>query len=312
MDAPDDSFHAALDGVPLCLHESDTPFPTVGALRFRTCSAAQLEALAGPAMAGDGRLLRLPAASETGLDAQLLIGPGEIVLHCEAHGLVKMTQDGTASEVTVTDPGHVSAAVLAAFAVLSMVAARGFSPVHASLVERDGAGVMFCGERSRGKTSSCLALGRAGWVVRADDRCFIHIREGVAVVWGPGGAVRLRPDAARLWPDLREPMAQGRDWAGKRVVELASVGGCAGAGSVVCRAILFPQVAGTERHHVEPMGRAEALAEMLGSTGLAALPAHAALQFRDLTTLLEQTPCYHLRLGRDMDALPETISGVLG
>lgn len=311
VDAPDDGIRAALDGVPLCLHNSDTPFPAVGTIRFRTSSPAQLEALAAPAMARDGRRLRLPAASESGLDAQLLVGPAEIVLHCGAHGMVMMTSDGTASEVTVTDPAGLAAAVLAAFAVLAMVAERGFSPIHASLVERDGAGVMFCGERSRGKTSSCLALARAGWVVRSDDRCFIHIREGAAMVWGPGGAVRLRPDAARLWPDLRRPMSQGRDWAGKRVVELASVGGCAAAGNVVCRAILFPQVAGTERHHVEPMGRADALHEMLGSTGLAALPAHAAMQFHDLTALLEQTPCYHLRLGRNMDALPEVIAEVL-
>lgn len=123
--------------------------------------------------------------------------------------------------------------------------------------------------------------------------------------------MRLRADAARIWPDLSAPMAQGRARGEKRVVSVAAIGGRAAAGSVVRPALMFPEVIGHGPHRLERMAPAEALGEMLFSTGLAPLPAHAARQFRDLTALLEQAPCYRLCLGAEMDELPCTIAEAL-
>ncbi len=309
--ATDGNRHPALDAVPLPLRRDELSLPVAGALSFETCSAAELQSVAATAMAGEGQRLRLPAAPGNGLEVEVLTRPTEAVLLCPGHGLTRVSSDGTHAQVLVTDPDGLPAGAIAASAVLAMIAERGFSPIHASLVNLEGVGVMFCGERSRGKTSSCLALARGGWTVRADDRCFLRVRDGQPVVWGPGGEMSLRPDAVNLWPDLSRPMAEGRDGSGKRVVELAAVGGHAAAGSVVCHALMFPNVTGAQPHQIEPMPKAEALGEMLFSTGLAALPEHAALQFRDLAALLEQTPCYRLGLGRDMDELPRTIAEVL-
>ncbi|MGM0493377.1 MAG: hypothetical protein ACQER1_10535 [Armatimonadota bacterium] len=256
--------------------------------------------------------MHLPASPEMGIDADLLVGPDASVLICDGEGMATVSADGEEAEVILTEPGGLPAATLAAHAVLTIVAELGFSPVHASLVDRDGAAVMFCGERSRGKSSSCMALARAGWTVRADDRCFVHTPDGCALVWGPGGTVSLRPGAAELWPDLEERMARDPAGAVKHVVEVAEVGGRAEAGSVRCGALLFPEVVGDGPHRVEPLPRAEALSDMLFTTGLAVVPAHAALHFRHLTTLIEQTPCFRLRLGEDMDELPSVIAEVLG
>jgi len=312
VQASDRSLEPVLDAVPLPLYRHEPSLPSMGTLSLRTCSPAQLRSEAEAFVSAPGERLRLPAAADTALAVDLLITPPEAILLLPDHGVATISSDGTRADVMVTEPDGLPAAALAATAVLAMIAERGFTPIHASLAARDGAGVMFCGERSRGKTSSCLALARAGWAVRADDRCFLRVRDGLPVVWGPGGGdMRLRLDSATLWPDLGEAIAQGRALGGKRVIQLAELGYHASAGSVTCRALMFPDVIGSGAHTMEPMPPAEALGEMLFSTGLAALPAHAARQFRDVTVLLDRTPCYRLSLGRDMDLLPMTIAEVL-
>lgn len=309
--APQPSVQSALEAVPLPLKQTATPPDVSATLSMRTCSADDLQRRADSARAVGGPALRLPASQEMGVAADLLTGPDDqVVLVCDGQGLASVSADGRRAEVIVTEPVGLPAATLAASAVLALVAELGFSPIHASLADRDAA-VMFCGERSRGKSSSCMALARAGWTVRADDRCFVHTPDDRILVWGPGGTVSLRSGAAELWPDLVDKMAGDRGAIGKHVVEAAAVGGRAEAGSVVCHALLFPEVVGDGPHRVERMPRAEALSEMLLTTGLALVPAHAALHFRHLTTLIEQTSCYRLMLGEDMDALPSAIAGVL-
>ena len=309
--APEESLRWAIDSIPLPLQESPAPANASATLRLATCSSGELKQRAAAAMTRDGLLLNLPASPEMGVAADLLVGPDGAVFFCEGHGMASVSADGARAEVLAAEPDGLPAASLAASAVLAMVAEFGFSPIHASLVDRDGSAVMFCGERSRGKSSSCMALARAGWTVRADDRCFVHTRDERVIVWGGGGRVSLRPGAATLWPDLAETMERGRSGAAKHLVEAAAIGGHAEAGSVVCGALLFPEVVGEGPHRVEPMPRADALSEMLFTTGLAAVPDHAALHFRHLTALIEQTPCYRLRLGAEMDDLPATIAGAL-
>ena len=310
VQASDRSLQPVLDAIPLPLYQHEPSPPSMGTLDLSTCSPAHLRSEVEAFEAAPGERLQLPPPADTDLAVDLLITPREAVLLLPEHGVATVASGGARTDVMLIEPDGLPAIALAAAAVLAMVAERGFSPIHASLVARNGAGVMFCGERSRGKTSSCLALARAGWEVRADDRCFLRVRDGQPLVWGPGGDMRLRPDARELWPDLAEAMAQGRAWGEKRVVRPADLGYHASAGSVTCRALMFPHVIGSGAHTLEPMPAAEALGEMLFSTGLAALPAHAAQQFRDVAVLLDQTPCYRLGLGRDMDLLSAAIAEV--
>lgn len=309
VDAPDPALQPAVDAIPLFLRHDHPDLPSLGFLRLRRGPLPDLRTRAEALIASGGKRIPQPAGAEAVVE--VVIGPAQAVISWPDQGLAVLRADGTGAEVTVVEPDSLASAVLAAAAALAMIAEHGFSPIHASLVDLDGRGVMFCGERSRGKTTSCLALARAGWTVRADDRCFLRVRDGLPVVWGPGGEMRLRADAARLWPDLTEPMAQGRARGEKRVVSPAELGGHAAAGSVVRPALMFPEVVGHGPHRIERVAPAEALGEMLFSTGLAPLPAHAARQFRDLTALLEQAPCYRLHLGAEMDELPHAIAEVL-
>ncbi len=202
-----------------------------------------------------------------------------------------------------------AARTLAAVVFQDLAAQFGYFAIHASMVERDGKGVLFCGERARGKSTSCLAMGRAGWAVRCDDRCYV--RAEPLSVWGPGGDMRLREDAVEIWEDLRDPLDRGRPWGGKKRVPLSELVGESGSGFARPRFLFFPQVAEEQRHGVAALSPAEALGELLCATGVASIPAHTAAHFAAVADLVESAPAYRLRLARDMSALPAVIEEML-
>jgi hypothetical protein len=202
-----------------------------------------------------------------------------------------------------------TARTLAALAFQDLAAHFGYFAIHASMAERGGDGVLFCGERARGKSTSCLALGRAGWAVRCDDRCYV--RAEPPSVWGPGGDMRLREDAVGIWSDLRGPLERGSPWGGKKRLALAELVAQAAPGSVRPTALFFPEVADEQGHTVAPLPAAEALQELLCATGVASIPDHTAAHFAAIADLVESAPCYRLRLARDMSALPAAIEEVL-
>ena len=311
VDIRHESLRSALDAVPLPLHEAGAPVHASAALRLTLTSSEDLPGHVADARLADGTALTIPASPEIGTPVELLVCSDGATFICDGHGVATVSADGTEAEVIVAEPTSLAAGALVASVVLATAAEFGFSPVHASLADRDERAVMFCGERSMGKSSSCMALARAGWTVRADDRCYVHTCDGDTMVWGAGGSISLRPGAANLWPDLQQAMQQKPPETVKHVVKADEVGGRAEAGSVRCDALLFPTVIGEGPHRIEPIPRADALPDLLFTTGLAAIPAHAALHFRHLTALVEQTPCYRMELGRDMDALPAAIGEAL-
>jgi hypothetical protein len=71
---------------------------------------------------------------------------------------------------------------------------RGLFPLHASVVEIDGAAVAIAGSSGAGKSTLAHALARRGCPLVADDIAALEVRDGVTWVL-PGQA------AHRLWPD---------------------------------------------------------------------------------------------------------------
>lgn len=62
---------------------------------------------------------------------------------------------------------------------------RGFKYFHGSVIERDGSGVAFVGEKGTGKTSLCLdMICRHGWKHVTDDVMMLGVEDGRPVVRG--------------------------------------------------------------------------------------------------------------------------------
>ncbi len=80
-------------------------------------------------------------------------------------------------------------------AALAHIVNRHAAPVHAACVERQGRGVLLCGDSGAGKSSLAFACARAGWTYVTDDASFLINGESERRVVGnchidPTAAVR--------------------------------------------------------------------------------------------------------------------------
>jgi serine kinase of HPr protein (carbohydrate metabolism regulator) len=108
-------------------------------------------------------------------------------------------------------------------AALCHIANRYSAPVHAACVERDGRGVLLCGDSGAGKSSLAFACARAGWTYVTDDGSFVlHAQEDRRVV-GNCHMIRFRPSAAELFTEVEgRPLTPRVE--GKPSIELDTAG----------------------------------------------------------------------------------------
>ncbi len=87
---------------------------------------------------------------------------------------------------------------------LSLISQLALAPLHGALIEREGCGVMLCGESFAGKSTLAYACGRAGWTFVADDgTCLVRQRVDRYAV-GDCHTIRFREDASGFFPELAD------------------------------------------------------------------------------------------------------------
>lgn len=94
------------------------------------------------------------------------------------------------------------------------------TPIHATCVAREGRGVLLCGDSEAGKSTLAYACARRGWTYISDDASYLVRRQpSDRLIIGNAHRIRLRPDAARLFPELasRTPAMRGN---GKMSLEI--------------------------------------------------------------------------------------------
>jgi energy-coupling factor transporter ATP-binding protein EcfA2 len=86
--------------------------------------------------------------------------------------------------------------------VYMLLAQRYVVPLHAACVARNGSGVLLCGVSGAGKSTLAYACARAGWTYLADDSTLLLPDADDRTAIGRPYLVRLRDDAAKLFPEL--------------------------------------------------------------------------------------------------------------
>lgn len=105
--------------------------------------------------------------------------------------------------------------------VLSLVNNCYMTPLHAACVQRDGHGVLLCGDSGAGKSSLSYACAMRGWTFIADDACcLIRGRANREVVGNPY-QIRFREAGTQLFPELQNEQANLRA-TGDFAIELAT------------------------------------------------------------------------------------------
>lgn len=106
-------------------------------------------------------------------------------------------------------------------AIVCPIATRYATGVHAGCVERNGIGVLLCGDSGAGKSTLAYACAKAGWTYITDDGSFIvHGSDGV-VVTGNCNQARFRPSTIAIFPEIGGREITQRAESGKPSIELS-------------------------------------------------------------------------------------------
>ena len=204
-----------------------------------------------------------------------------------------------ASEITLADSDYFRWFLLEA-AVYVLLAERDLTPLHAACVAKGGRGVLLVGESGAGKSTLAFEFARQGWQFVADDASWLARREPGLHILAPPHRVRLRPDSAKFFPELRyRPVnvtLQGKQFIDVAIEQLP---GFALAPECEASGLLFLCRDGMEPPAAEPISSDEAYSRLLRELvvydssareeqlaslrRLAAVPAHE-IRYRDAAT----------------------------
>ena len=106
-------------------------------------------------------------------------------------------------------------------AVLAVISQLYLTAVHGALVEREGRGILLCGDSFAGKSTLAYACARAGWTLISDDGVFLVRRREDRYAIGNPFSIRFRDDARILFPELRTHLTKTRA-NGKIGIEVAT------------------------------------------------------------------------------------------
>jgi len=105
-------------------------------------------------------------------------------------------------------------------AAMALISTSYATAVHAACIERDGCGILLCGDSGAGKTTLAYACARNGWTYITDDGSYLVNNRDDRLVVGNCHQARFRPAATALFPELQGRGAMQRAQTGKPSIEL--------------------------------------------------------------------------------------------
>jgi hypothetical protein len=170
--------------------------------------------------------------------------------------------------------------------------------------------VLLVGRGGSGKSTTAAACLGSALRYAADDYCALRLSPTPFVDSLYSSGKVNAPDVARF-PHL-EPALSNRDRLGheKALYFLAGLAPEALSAGFPLRAILLPRVAGGSETRATPVAPAAGLRALAPST-IFQTPGAGEPDFRRLSALVTQVPCFDLALGTELAAIPDVILGVL-
>jgi hypothetical protein len=169
--------------------------------------------------------------------------------------------------------------------------------VHAGVVVDAGRATLVLGPSGAGKTTTTLALARAGGALGGDDVGFVALRDdGVVAVTPLPRPLHLGDATARLFGEVVPDIDDGvRTLQGKRVVphDLADVV------AVPVARLVFPRIAAVPTTTARSLLPAEALGKLMVASASVAWPLPGTDAHLDVLGRLAALPAVEVTLGQD-------------
>ena len=188
---------------------------------------------------------------------------------------------------------------------------KGFFPLHAIALEKDGLGILIPGSSGRGKTTTCLALLRAGYRCLSDDHPLVHENgNGLEVLSFPE-KIDVTDNTINLFPELRNAGSLLHQGMRKRFFYVEDLYPGGTGDTCVPAILLFPHVVDSPTSRLEPLSKRQTLETLLPEGLLVTDPDVAKREFQTYSRLVETTDGYRLHFGRDVLDLPQLINPLL-
>lgn len=191
---------------------------------------------------------------------------------------------------------------------------RGIQAVHAGLVARNGAGVLFGGPGGSGKTTTAVTCLRAGYQYLADDYVGLErLTDGAWFGHSLYSSSHFEPHHLQRFPDLAPHAMPGKlEREDKHMVLLSGLFPEGFANGAAIRAIALPRVVPRVETTFRPASKVAVL-KQLAPSSLFQLPFLGAgrARFETMAALVESVPTYWLELGSHLPGIPEAIGRML-
>ncbi len=251
-----------------------------------------------------------PAYAERDL-IHYYVTPPRVVAHFPRYGQLQIDLAHARIE------GEIIAAALTTYGVFEDLVAIGLAPllrrrgkflVHAFAAERNGRGALLVGSIGAGKTTTGIALLRAGWRLLSNDSPLIDAVTSNILSYP--GLLSAYPETLRRFPELH-PLVT--DAYARRKISFAaeSVYRDVWSGAAAPGVILFPTVEKISEHRAVRLTAPETLRLLLPHAverwDTEMIPQHLAL----LNRVAAQTPAYQLLLAPDTETVPQLLGKLL-
>jgi hypothetical protein len=171
--------------------------------------------------------------------------------------------------------------------MLCQIATLHATGIHAACIERDGVGILLCGDSGAGKSTLSYACARAGWTYVTDDASYLVQDRKDRMVVGNCNQVRFRPSATDFFPEIEGRKITQRNDLGKPSIELftAPFDYLKRAHCSHIRYIVFLNRRVTTEHELVPYSKE--VAEHFMRQSLFGVPERKIHQLRAIDKLLE-------------------------
>jgi len=206
-------------------------------------------------------------------------------------------------------PSHLSHPFAHAFGWLG--AQRQTYVTHGAAIGRDGRGLLLAGCGGQGKSTTALVCAGAGWEFAGDDLMMLECcDDGDWAAHSLYASGRLHPAQAARFPSLAPNWDSVLSPEENKLTLFPPAGAVSLARRLTIEAIVLPMVGPQGEAEIGPLSRPAALRSLMGDS-VRIYPFLTRERAQFYAAAVEQLPCYTLRVGPDIAAIPGAVGRIL-